>query len=115
MPSCPHASYGVDGNMGPLFCVINNPIAARYFTPMAKRTFALGPDASPDQVIDALVADFKRQKMGLPMLCSIYQLAAWKNQWRFPYSIDYAVSQRLNAIPDWCGDAELRAAKNIER
>lgn len=120
VPSCPHASYGADGNMGPLFCVIDNPIAVRYFAPMAKRTFALGPDASPSQVVDALVADTKagsarRWKLSLPILCSIYQLAAWKNQWRFPYSIDYAVSQRLNAIPDWCGDAELRAAENVER
>jgi len=120
VPPCPHAGYGADGNMGPLFCVIANPIALHYFAPMAKRTFALGPDATPTQVAEALVTDARpdsgqRWKLGLPMLCSIYQLAAWKNQWDFGYSIDYAVSQQLNAIPDWCGDAELRAAENLER
>lgn len=111
IPLCPQAGYGADGNMGPLFCVVDNPVALRYFAPMARQTFALGPDATPAEVTNALVADFKT----LPTLCSIYQLAAWKNQWHFPYSIDAAVSQRLNAIPDWCGDAELQAAEAVER
>ena len=50
VPPCAHASYGADGNMGPLFCVIDNPIALRYFAPMAKRTFALGPNATPTRL-----------------------------------------------------------------
>jgi hypothetical protein len=121
VPPCPQAGYGADGNMGPLFCVIDNPVALRYFAPMAKRTFALGPDATPEEVTNALVSDTRagsasrRWKLSLPILCSVYQLAAWKNHWSFPYSIDYAVSQKLNAIPDWCGDAELRAAEQIQR
>lgn len=120
IPPCRQTSYGADGNMGPLFCVVDNPVALRYFAPMARHTFALGPDATPEEVTNALVADTKpgsgkRWKLGLPMLCSIYQLAAWKNQWHFAYSIDAAVSQRLNAIPDWCGDGELEAAEAVER
>jgi hypothetical protein len=71
VPPCQHAAYGADGNMGPLFCVIDNPVALRYFAPMAKRTFALGPDAPPWQVTSALLADFKHGGT-LPTLCSIY-------------------------------------------
>ncbi len=26
-PPCEHAGYGADGNMSPLFCVIDNPVA----------------------------------------------------------------------------------------
>lgn len=111
IPPCRQAGYGADGNMGPLFCVVDNPVALRYFAPMARQTFALGPDATPEEVTNALVADFKT----LPTLCSTYQLAAWKNQWHFPYSIEGAVSQRLNAIPDWCGDEQLQAAEALER
>jgi hypothetical protein len=81
VPPCPQASYGADGNMGPLFCVVINPVAFRYFAPMAKRTFALGPDASPEQVASALIADFGQRHGTLPILCSIYELAAWKNHW----------------------------------
>jgi hypothetical protein len=113
-PSCPQTSYGADGNVGPLFCVIDNPVAVRYFAPMAKRTFALGRDATPGQVSEALIADFRRQKMGLPMLCSVYQLAAWRNHWRFGGSIDFEVSQRLNVVSGWCGEPELRAVEQIE-
>jgi hypothetical protein len=107
VPSCLHATYGADGNMGPLFCVIDNPVALRYFAPMAKRTFALGPDATPTQVSDALVADTRagpgqRWKLGLPMLCSVYQLAAWKNHWRFGISVVYEVSEALHAYSGWC-------------
>jgi hypothetical protein len=119
VPPCPQADYGADGNMGPLFCVIANPVALRYFAPMAKRTFALGPEATPTQVAEALVTDTRpdsgqRWKLSLPMLCSIYHLAAWKNQWHFGISIAFAVSQRLNATPGWCGDAEF-TAEDVER
>jgi hypothetical protein len=103
-PPCSHASYGADGNMSPLFCVIDNPIALRYFAPMAKRTFALGPNATPAQVASALVADFKAQKTPLPILCSIYKLAAWRNRWSFGASIVVAVGARLDISSGWCSE-----------
>lgn len=56
--------------MGPLFCMIDNPVALRYFAPGAKHTFALGPDANPGQVYDALIADYDHGGTG-PILCSI--------------------------------------------
>src|SRR4051794_16356263 len=84
-PACPHATYGADGNMGPLFCVVDNPLAWKYFAPMAKRTFALGPGATPGQVEQALVADYKRAGTE-PIICSIYRLAAWRNHWHFGVS-----------------------------
>ena len=46
-PSVPQAGYGADWNMGPLFSVIDNPVALRYFRPMASHTFALGRNATP--------------------------------------------------------------------
>jgi hypothetical protein len=101
-PQCPHATFGADGNMGPLFCVTVNPAAIRYFAPMAKHTFALGPDATPTQVVNALTADFKAQKTSLPILCSIYRLAAWRNQWRFGISIVSELQSELNFPAGWC-------------
>jgi hypothetical protein len=106
VPPCPHAGFGADGNMGPLFCVIDNPVALRYFAPMGKRTFALGPDATPGEVTSALVADFKHGGT-LPILCSIYQLASWKNHWRFGMSIAYGVSQGLHAVAGWCSEPSV--------
>ena len=85
VPPCPHPSYGANGNMGPLFCVIDNPMALRYFAPIAKHTFALGPDASPEDVTAALAADLKHGGTG-PIICSIYQLASWRNHWHFGIS-----------------------------
>ncbi len=100
-PSCPHASYGADGNMGPLFCVIDNPVALRYFAPMAKRTFALGPNAAPIQVAAALVADYRHGGTE-PILCSIYQLAQWRNHWSFGISAADQVGRELNFPSGWC-------------
>lgn len=101
VPPCPHPSYGANGNMGPLFCVIDNPLALQYFAPMAKRTFALGPDATPGQVASALVADYRRAGTE-PILCSIFQLAQWRNQWRFGASAADQVGGLLRFPADWC-------------
>lgn len=106
-PPCPHPSYAADGNMTPLFCVIANPVALRYFAPMAKRTFALGPDATSGDVTSALVADSKRGGT-LPILCSIYQLASWKNRWRFGASVVSSAGQALHAAPGWCSEPSFR-------
>ena len=95
VPSCPHASFGADGNMGPLFCVIDDPAALRYFGAMGRRTLAVGPSASPTQVAAALTADRQKAVTG-PILCSIFRLAAWRNHWRF------AVSPANDAGIGWC-------------
>jgi hypothetical protein len=101
VPPCAHASYAADGNMDPLFCVIDNPIALRYFAPMAKRTFALGPNATQAQVAAALIADFKHGGTE-PTLCSIYRLAAWRNHWSYGGSIAVTVGARLSFPSGWC-------------
>jgi len=101
VPSCPRATYGADGNMGPLFCVIANPAALQHFAPMAKRTFALGRNAAPGQVTSALVADYK-QGGTYPIICSVYRLAAWKNQWHFGVLIAAQVGSEIHAPSGWC-------------
>ena len=101
VPPCSHAIYGANGNMQPLFCVIDNPAALRHFAPMAKRTFALGPDAAPTQVAAALIADYKRGGT-VPILCSTYRLAAWRNHWSFGVSPIGEVASRLKFPSGWC-------------
>jgi hypothetical protein len=102
-PACPQPRYGADGNMGPLFCVVDNPAALKAFAPMAQHTFALGPDATPAQVTSALVADYKHGGT-IPILCSIYRLAAWRNHWRFGIPPSQQVGAELNFYPGWCSE-----------
>jgi hypothetical protein len=97
-PPCPHAFYGENGNMSPLFCMVDNPLALRYFAPMARRTFALGPNATPGEVTVALISDY----VTWPTLCSIYELAAWRNQWRFRVSPIDEVGAKHNLPPGGC-------------
>jgi len=103
VPSCPQPHYYADGNVGPLFCMIDNPIALRFYAPLGKRTFALGPDADPGQVYNALIDDYKRHAT-VPELCAVYQLAAWKNHWHFGSSPAFAVGARLNFPSGWCSE-----------
>jgi hypothetical protein len=100
VPPCPQASYGVDGTMGPIFCVVDNPVALRYYGPMGKHLFALGPNASPQQVLAALQADYRKSTE--PILCETYRLAAWRNHWHFPYSIAAAGGTALHFPSGWC-------------
>jgi hypothetical protein len=99
IPPCPQTRYAADGNIEPLFCVIDNPVALRHFAPMAKRTFALGPSASPAQVADALTYDYKHGGT-LPIICSVYKLAAWRNHWQFGISPIDQVG--VNMPRGWC-------------
>ena len=57
VPACPPPTYGHDGDMAPLFCVIDNPLALRYYGRDAPHLFALGPSATPTQVVAALKQD----------------------------------------------------------
>jgi hypothetical protein len=108
-PPCPPPSYGADGNMGPIFCVIDNPVALRYFAPMAKHTFALGPDADPGQVVRALNADY----VSAPTACSIYQLAAWRNQWHFGISPVEELRVERHLYSGWCPAPSFSLARVV--
>jgi hypothetical protein len=101
IPACPQPHYYADGNMGPLFCVIDNPVALHFYAPLGKRTFALGPDATPGQVGEALIDDYNHHATE-PELCAVYQLAAWRYHWRFGVSIVSGVGERLNFPSGWC-------------
>jgi hypothetical protein len=110
VPACPHAQYGVDGTLGPIFCVIDNPVALRYYAPEARHTFALGPSATPSQDINAVVADHPHGTE--PILCSIYRLAAWRNHWSFGISIAAAVGHKLHFPNGWCSDPNFSSVGN---
>jgi len=43
--------------MRPTFCVIVNPRALRYYTKVEPHLFALGPNATPGDVMHATAAD----------------------------------------------------------
>ena len=106
-PPCPQASYGADGNMGPLFCVIDSPVALRYYAPMGKHLFALGPNANPQQVVAAAVAD-RRTTGTLPILCSTYRLAAWREHWQFGVSAADQIGAALHFYRGWCSDPNFK-------
>jgi hypothetical protein len=106
-PACPHASYSADGNMTPLFCVIDNPVALRYLAREGRHTFALGANATPGQVVNSVVAD--RNSAGtIPILCSVYRLAAWREHWSFGTSPAQAIRLKLHYPRGWCHDPRFR-------
>ena len=39
VPECPHPTYSPDGNVTPLFCKIDNPVALRFYRPIAPKLF----------------------------------------------------------------------------
>ena len=84
VPACPQSTYGADGNMGPLFCKIDNPAALDYFFSHGnfKHLRALGADATPAQVEHAIRLDHQTG----PIDCSAYQLWKWRWHWHFAFS-----------------------------
>jgi len=107
-PPCPQVGYGADRNMDTLFCVVDNPVALRYFAPMAKRLFALGPNANPQQVVAAALAD-RRTTGTLPILCSSYRLAAWREHWQFAVSAADQIGLTLRVgFRGWCADPNFK-------
>jgi hypothetical protein len=106
-PPCAQAGYGADGDMSPLFCVVDNPVALRYFAPMGKHLFALGPNANPQQVVAAAVADRKTTGT-LPILCSTYRLAAWREHWQFAVSAAAQIGAALHFYRGWCSDPNFK-------
>jgi hypothetical protein len=102
-PPCPHASYGADGNMAPIFCMVDNPLALHYYGRMAKHLFALGPNANPQQVVAAAAADH-RTTGTLPILCQSYRLAAWREHWQFALPASEQIGQALHFFHGWCSE-----------
>jgi hypothetical protein len=83
VPACPRPVYSANGNVSPLFCQIDNPVALAFYQRLAPRLFALGPNATPDQVGTALAAASTIQHATNLEACAAYQLAAWWRQWHF--------------------------------
>jgi hypothetical protein len=79
VPRCPHARYGADGTMGPVFCVVVNPVALLYYEKHAPHLFALGSNATPFQVSRAVRLD----KTTLPIECEAFRIQAWRYRWSF--------------------------------
>jgi hypothetical protein len=80
VPSCPHVSYGADGNIAPLFGRIDNPLAIHYYGSVEQKLLALGPSATPDEI-----ATLMQQAHVVPFswACNEYALAAWAEHWQF--------------------------------
>ena len=83
VPACPRPVYSANGNVSPLFCQIDNPVALQFYERLAPRVFALGPNATPQQVGAALSATVTFRHATNPEICAAYQLAAWAKQWKF--------------------------------
>jgi hypothetical protein len=75
--------YSANGNVNPLFCQIDNPVALKFYERLAPRLFALGTGATPQQVGTALTAAATMQHATNAEACAAYQLAAWWRQWHF--------------------------------
>ena len=83
VPACPRPVYSANGNVSPLFCQIDDPVALQFYERLAPRVFALGPNASPQQVGAALAASVTFRHATNAEVCAAYQLAAWWRQWKF--------------------------------
>lgn len=83
VPACPRPVYSANGNVSPLFCQIDNPVALQFYERLAPRLFALNANATPQQVGAALVAAGTFRHATNAEICAAYQLAAWWKQWKF--------------------------------
>ncbi len=83
VPACPRPVYSANGNVNPLFCQIDNPVALKFYERLAPRLFALGTGATPQQVGTALTTAATMQHATNAEACAAYQLAAWWRQWHF--------------------------------
>jgi hypothetical protein len=77
-------SIGADGNAGPLTCANGklNVLAWDYFAKDNPLVMSLGPDATPDQVLEAMCADLHTGSTDVIEL-SVYRLSALYYGWRF--------------------------------
>ena len=76
-------SYGADGNAGPVTCPNGdvNVLAWKYFAPDKPKVMALGPYASPLQVLSAMCADMPHSTY--PIEGSIEKISAAYYGWQF--------------------------------
>ena len=80
VPACPAPTYTADGNLSPLFCRVDNPLALRFYGSLGLRDLlALGRDASPGAVTRVL----ERHNLTDPQTCSVYALASRAEHWHF--------------------------------
>ncbi len=75
--------HAVDGTVGPIKCDSGglNQLAWQTYAENNPVTFGLGPNATPQQVHDALCIDV--QKQTIPIMGEIYQLAQLYYGWQF--------------------------------
>jgi hypothetical protein len=83
VPSCPRPVYSANGNVSPLFCKIDNPVALQFYARLAPGLFALGASATPQQASAALASSVTFRHATNAEACAAYQLAAWWKQWKF--------------------------------
>jgi hypothetical protein len=76
----------------------DNPAALKYYA-WVKHLFALGPNATPQQVLAASLADSKHGTTE-PELCDAYSLLAWKYHWRFYMAPE--IGRALGFPTFWC-------------
>lgn len=98
LPPCPSPQYSVDGNISPLFCKIDNPRAIAFYKPIFPRLFALGRDASPQQIYLALKRD--EHHATIPEMCSAYALWQWRWHWRFAIN----PANEVASVASACGE-----------
>ncbi len=90
-PQAPECSaqlqIGADGNAGPLTCPNGalNALAWAYFAKDDPLVMTLGPNATPDQVLQAMCSDLHTNSTGVIEL-SAYRLAALYYGWQFGIS-----------------------------
>jgi hypothetical protein len=86
--ACGQLLYAADGNISPVICPDSRPNVAadKYLRQLHLRVLALGPDASPGDVQQAMCADFKAPPPDAttgPIEQSAYELARVEQNWRF--------------------------------
>lgn len=97
--SCGALAYGADGNINPITCPDGRPNAAadaylRHITPPLA-VLALGPDASPSDVLAAMCGD--RPHSTIPIESSAEELVQAENDWQFNgWGADYQTTYLVN-------------------
>jgi hypothetical protein len=97
--SCGALEYGADGNISPITCPDGRPNAAadtylRSITPPLA-VLALGPDASPSDVLAAMCGDMPHST--IPIESSAEELVQSENDWQFNgWGADYPTTYLVN-------------------
>ncbi len=93
--SCPHISFGDDGTAAPLFCAGRpNPPVLAYYKKQQLGVLRLGPDATPNEVVDAMCSDLHQHSSSYPVETAAYELAQKIEGWSFGISPPQAMVDR---------------------